>query len=208
MSVDPRDEGRQGPKEWEEFRATFAASFLAVLLLETPGLDLREWLSDLWEAIDGAEFAAEGLPRLEDVPVVTPGGRWHFFTPEQALSLKEQLFPRPGSHEEYSQLAHGLAVVALYASLDAYAKALGMSLSKLPFATGAAIENEIAELHATRNTIVHNRGTVDEKYAQLRPLSELHIGERRTVTQEALVRFAQAVWRTASRMRDHTATGG
>jgi hypothetical protein len=47
MSSDPRDSGAAGTKEWEEFRASFAAAFLLVWLIDESSDSLVSYVRDL-----------------------------------------------------------------------------------------------------------------------------------------------------------------
>ena len=214
-ATDPRDEGRPGLKEWEEFRAQFAGAFLYAWLVDMPRDSLNQALDNLREGAAWAAVQAEGpLDEGEDVALFGPNGECWSWPPEDALALEEQLFPHGDTQHECAALILRLAIVALHGAFESYCRASHQQIKgKQPLAAlqrylaarnrslDEQTASDLAELHATRNIVVHDRGLVDSAYLEQLPDSPLQIEERKLLERGDLFRFARAVWRCATILR-------
>jgi hypothetical protein len=217
---DPRDDGRPQVKEWQEFRAQFGAAFLNAWLADINAASIGQAIEKLQEATDGATFDAETAPdRDEPVAIFDPDGDLYFWPREEALFLYEQLFPHHDTPEEHRRLVLSLVIVGLYAAIESYAHALGLPTKGewIPEAIERSVPRQaldsgtgrdLKELHATRNIIIHNRGEVDDRYINQVQSNRLQPGERKPISKDDLFRYARAVYRAASVLKDHVGSVG
>ena len=217
---DPRDDVRPEVQKWEQFRAQFAAAFLNVWLVDANAASIADDVEKLREEIDGAAFDAETAPdRDEPVAIFDADGNVSSWPRDEALFLYEQLFPYHDTIEERRNLVLRLAVVGLHAAIESYCNALGLDTKGefLPKAIECAVPRnaldsatgrDLKELHATRNIVVHNRGVVDDRYANQAQSNQLRVGEWKPISLEDLFRFARAVWRAAYALREHVGPRG
>lgn len=231
MAIDPRDSIEPGHKEWEEFRASYAAAFLLTWLLHEARDVLDDYADDLenrfmsgWDIQENLDID-RGQPKSEwDYPLPPRGGVLGPVYPDgimwmeegEARALYEQLFPHRESTGEFAEASVGLSVVALHAALETYARALDVHRrGRMPRAierflreAGSPLDAEtmrwIRECHATRNVIVHNRGIVDDRYVRSTEDSGFQIGEYRKLSVSDLGSFAKAIWKTARLVRAAT----
>ncbi len=135
----------------------------------------------------------------------------------EAELLLDQLFPHGDQGGDFQDAGRGLAVVAMHSALEAYAKSIGISLRRtpLPQALTKFLEpvpnhlklnadtfRTLVELDETRHIVIHNRGVVDRRYADNVAYNKHVPGERRPLSRQDLLRFADAVWVAASSLRD------
>jgi hypothetical protein len=237
MALDRRDIGHPGIKEWEEFRAGYAAAFLFVWLIrEVPG-QIEEYAADLHDRFMSGWDISESLgidialPESErGFPLPPVGGveeegyetdlTW--MDNSEAHALYDQLFPHGDSTRDFPNAAARMAVIALHSSLESYARGVGIEVrGSLPRALEAYLEQVrtphlldsvtmrvLVDCDATRNVIVHNRGVVDERYIRAVQYARFQIGEFRTVTAADLRLFAEAVWKSAVAIRLASESGG
>ncbi len=224
-SIDPRDEGQPGHKEWEEFRATFASAFIQRWLLRDIEYLAPTYYDDLDERIYKAMLHSERLAEEDPEhdgawPVEFGEGYEHeWWEAEVASLLEQQLFPHGRSADDWKQHWRGLAVVALHSALDSYCSALdikqkGKALPKCieaflaagphPVTLGAETLEALIDCDGTRHIVVHNRMVVNERYTRNVSSNRFQVGEIRIVRDNDLLRFADAVWRAASLIRAAT----
>lgn len=236
MAIDPRDVGQAGIKEWEEFRAGYAAAFLFVWLIREIRDKIEDYAEDLhgrfmsgWDIQDGLEIDAELADSERGFPLPPVGGveqegyetdlTW--MDNAEAHALYDQLFPHGDSTRDFANVVPRMAVVALHSSLEMYARAVGIEVRgplpraleayfvkmRAPHLLDSVTMRALTDCDATRNVIVHNRGTVDERYIRAVPYSRFEIGEFRTITAVDVQAFAHAIWKTASAIRAASVTG-
>lgn len=226
---DPRDEGRPGEKEWQEFRASFASALLHCWLLQDLEQTAPDYGTELhlrfMSAVDRADLYREDDPSWEWYLVPGPRGLdeiddYLWLTEEEWRSLYDQLFPHVGvpggSAGEFEFSARGLASVGLHSALETYFSAcLGDRVrGPLPEAIKDYLEDRrlgddltvdnylgFVEFDATRHLFVHNRGVVDERYVRRVADCKFEIGEFRTVDSLDLSRYAKTAWSTARLLR-------
>ena len=152
-----------------------------------------------------------------DVPLSDPRDEGMWWIPLEVVEGYEtQLFPPGGSERDFLWGARGIAVAGLYASLENYARALGVARPRtplwkairahlagrtqprdLPFETG----DTLRELHEARILFAHKGGVVDQQYIDAVGNNSFVVGERRAVNDSDLHRYAKAVWETALLLR-------
>ncbi|MGH9894499.1 MAG: hypothetical protein ACREA0_21455, partial [bacterium] len=167
--------------------------------------------ADMLDEEDPERDRAVPIPSDEDFASI------EWWPREEAELLFDQLFPHGNSGKDYDRTARGLALVGMHSALEAYAKALGLPLKRMPLPRriqtflGARLDagtyQVLVELDETRHIVIHNRGLVDDQYAGNVPYNKLVHGEPKPLGRQDLQRFADAVWRAALAMRDAAAGG-
>jgi hypothetical protein len=229
MQRDPRDIGTPLEKEWEEFRAGYAAALLLVWLIRENKESVVGYAKDLQERFEIARDVQESLlhengepERERGFPLPPVGGmaseEWAsnltWFDDAQATALYDQLFPHVGGTRDFAETTARMALVALYASLEAYASSLGIATHGLPsqiegFLIGRRMAHHLdsrtmhllIDCAATRNIIVHNRGIVNDKYVRAVPGPAFQIGEVRLISDDDLRNFSKIIWNIACSIR-------
>lgn len=226
MVADPRDSGSPGKKEWEEFRASYAAARLFSWLLGDLDEIAPDYVDDLRERINNGismgELLAEEDHEYDRAAIIhSPVRREaHFIDYEDAILLEDQLFPhrRASDDRDFKQAMHGLALVAFHSALESYVNAVGADRRRtpLPKAVGGflvargrkfELEESLADAFTvfdeTRHLVIHNRGTVSDRYADNVKYNTLQVGELRVISARDLDDFSATAWRIASKL--HTA---
>ena len=223
---DPLYHGDEARKAWEEFRVVFSAAFQHLWLLDELSFIAPNY-SEALEARFQTGFYTSELLAEEDpdhdgsVPVSDPNEeRMDWFDKESAELVYEQLFPHGRSEADQMTRAYGMALVGLHSALETYAKAIGIptrgslprNLRDFLVSRGgddldAGTADLITDVDATRHIIVHNRGIVDDVYINKVKDNRFTPGEYHPLKAGAVHESAQAIWRTALRLRDAAAAG-
>ena len=225
---DNRDIGAPGAKEWEEFRAGFAAARLFAWLLDeldevAPGYveDLRGRID---EGISAGELMAQEDPDYDGAAIIHSPVRREakFIDHDEALLLEDQLFPdwaKPDPRD-FAQATRGLALVAMHGALETYAVAVGVDLRRRPLPEAiqrhlarrtnghvldASLADSLTLIDETRHVIVHHRGAVSERFVRNVKYTTLEIGEIRSLSPQDIYGYAQVLWRVATLLRDASA---
>jgi hypothetical protein len=137
------------------------------------------------------------------VPFHDRHGGIAFWAHEDDLAdLFDSLFPHDLKEATVQQVINASIVIQLHASLECYAKALGIEIATgLPnairtwlSAAGVAVSSDIfddlVDCDATRNILVHNRGIVDDRYLRKVRDPVYSLDELRLIDQSVIQRFA------------------
>lgn len=217
--LDPRDEGRPGEKQWEEFRASFAGALLHSWLVQ----DLEEMRPDYYtelkerisEAISTIYVMREADPNVIEGPIQGPEGRSADFWDLPSLELlQDQLFPRGTGPEDAAFSARGLVVVGLHAALEAYLSSRFQVSGRKPLyhcieeaitsdglTFPAVLFRDLVDCDETRHVVVHSRGVVTDRYVRNVAGTPLVEGQFRPLHAADLHRFASAIWESAALLR-------
>ena len=186
--------------------------------------DAAGLVEDLWgrlqtSIVDYPELlqrsaAEQGETWDHHVPFHDRHGGVVFWAHEEDLSdLLDALFPHDLPNASVDQVTNASVVIQLHAALDAYAKALGISVAKgLPAAVRTFLQaasqtvsvdvfDDLTDCDATRNVLVHNRGIVDDTYIRKVRDPTYHVGELRVVNGSVIDRFAAAVRSVAAMLK-------
>lgn len=160
----------------------------------------------------------DGAVPFEDVPHGDYHGQIVWFDRDEADELYDQLFPHGIPRVDDRTTGCGLAVVGLHSAFESYADAVGAlndgnrrqslpqkiesHFRKRGVAYEAWLAATLVDCDATRHIIVHNRGVVDERFANRVRDNELVPGERRPLDFPIVTKFARALWRIAVRLRE------
>ncbi|MDX2206455.1 MAG: hypothetical protein SFU57_02315 [Gemmatimonadales bacterium] len=216
---DPRDEGRPGEKEWQEFRTSFAGALLHSWLIR----DLEEMRPDyhselkqrIGDAICTIYVMREEDPDAIEGPIQGPEGSGADFWDLPSLELLEnQLFPRGTSTEDILFAARGLIVVGLHAALESYFLSRFQASGRKPLyrfvedvitrsgvTFPAALFRDLVDCDETRHLFAHSRGVVTNRYIHNVAGTQLSEGQFRPLHTTDLHRFASAIWQTAVMLR-------
>jgi hypothetical protein len=218
--IDPRDDVRPFEKQWNEFRAAYAAARLhGWLLRELEELE-PDYFQQLRDRVSDAIINGEGSRDAGDpdpgAPLQGPAGKgvW-FWDLDEAYLLEEQLFPFRDSTRDFGAYARGLVLVGLHASLEVYCAALGITRPRTPLplaiegglkARGRDLDAKNArlliKLDETRHLYVHHRGVVTQRYVDSVSYNKFNVDEHCPVTNQDLEEFAWLAWSIASIIHD------
>lgn len=223
---DPLDQGSESQKGWEEFRVVFSAAFQHLWLLDELKYIAPEYSKTLESRFQTAFYTADLLAEDDlshdgSVPISDPNEQgMDWYDGDMATLVYDQLFPHGPKEADRITRAYSMVLVGLHSALESYAGALGVqtrgpmpkNIRKfLQSRTGedldAGTADLIADCDATRHIIVHNRGIVDETFVYKVKDNTLREGEYRPLKSSNLHAFAQAIWRTAVRLRDAAPNG-
>lgn len=222
---DPLDGGDQATKAWEEFRVVFSAAFQHLWLLDELKFIAPDYAQTLESRFQTAFYTAELLADEDPdhdgtVPLHDPNDHGIDWYPSEAAGLLySQLFPHGANEADPITRAYGLALVALHSALETYAEALEISVHRsmpkgvrkyLRERSGKDLDaltaDQLSDCDATRHIIVHNRGIVDGEFVNKVKDNQFTLGEYRPLKSTIVHELAQAIWRTAVRLREAAAT--
>jgi hypothetical protein len=185
----PRDSIQPCEKEWQEFRAGFAAALLHMWILRDLDCIAPNYVRDLGnrfnQARDSAEFFRKGIDGSEDlvwVPAASPErmdlSNYEIYSERELELLEDQLFPHGHDERDFQNFARGLLIIALHSALESFCVGLGIQMKRttLPKAInsylrtsgsselGADLFKQLIEFDETRHIFVHHRGVISERY--------------------------------------------
>lgn len=219
------DIGQPGEKEWQEFRAHFAAALLLKWLVADLDVLRPNYADELWKRLQsaGEDFdKALDLERHDDDVLPVTGPDWPedmnvslWITRRELEELITTLFPHGRKETNLADAARGAVLVGLHSALELYARACGAHRNgQLPeniqtflrtHGRAADLDSDTYEAlklaDATRHLVVHQGGIVDEKYRIHTRNERLLPGERRRVREEELDRWSAALLRVADMLR-------
>src|SRR6266576_5539265 len=225
MLMDLRDVGTPGDKEWQEFRASLSSALLLEWLLDDFAEENPDYTSVLWSRIhsglDTADILDEEDPDRDDAVPIPRDDDFQsieWWSRTEAELLLEQLFPHGNAENQYRDTGRGLVVVALHSALEAYASALGIPI-RGPFpkvvknhleskSKGSGLSSSTYErlvtLDEARHLVIHNRGSVSQRYVDNVPYNTFVVGEHRPISRGQVLQFGDTVWEVAKILRDTT----
>jgi hypothetical protein len=176
-----------------------------------------DYVENLWSRL---AIAFDYEPLLGDeydgmLPVYGPGGiedQVEYFIHKTDLEvLWDQLFPHGLERDSLSSVGPVLVLIQLHAALEAYVKALGISVKGgLPAAIqnhfrGNSLPSDVVDVlrdfDAVRHIWIHNSGAVDESFLRRVHASQFEIGELRKVSARDIDRYAATAYSIAQRLR-------
>jgi hypothetical protein len=216
---DPRDIMDPIQKQWEEFRASFAAGLLHVWLLKDLDELAPDYARHLQRRLDEASDIA-AINEWDDFPIpsIDPESMsYEWWDREGWELLQEQLFPKHSTNadRDFHFASRGLATIALHSALETFCKSVGAhkrgslpaSISEFLKQHGcsslldAQTSDALQELDATRHIFVHNRGIVDDRYIRAVAGSTLVTSDPKLLSNPDLQRFAGTAWTVATIIR-------